>query len=328
MAESRTCPRCKESKPLDRENFGPNAGQPSGFEYYCRPCKRQHSKECRAKRRLHSNPAWDNSGQTPALGANSFPDGVVLAEPKEIPPPVIIDDRPIPGEGLPREGLTTVVALPDIHFPFHSERWFRLALELVGDLKPGLVIQLGDLYDLLSFSKYPRSFNVTTPADEINEARALAESMWATIRHRAPDAKCVQLRGNHDDRANKRVAESLPAIESLVQPVLSALFAFDGVLTVDDTREEFEFEGVLYHHGHRRFGQHVSWNLQSTVNGHLHTGGVVFKQTERQTIWELNAGFGGDKDAPCFTYNAQKRAQPTTLGVGIVDRLGPRFCPF
>lgn len=146
ISTERICSRCRQPKPLDATHFGPSPGQPGDLSYYCRDCKRENNRENYAKRR---------SGRTRAR------------------------ERAV--DGLPREGTTTVVALPDTHFPFHSERWLRLALELVGDLKPGVVIQLGDLYDLLSFSKYPRSFNVLTPRDEIDEARKCAEDLRAEI---------------------------------------------------------------------------------------------------------------------------------------------------
>lgn len=303
------CSHCGQGPDVVR--FLRDKSTASGWRHWCCECKSEKDRETRARR--------SSSTEIP------------IAQPVQIAHSVQIEPRREPAiiPGLRHEGRTLkVVGLGDIHAPFHSERGIRLALELIGDEKPDVVVQLGDLYDQLSFGKYPRSFNVYKPKDEIGEGRLFAESLWLSVRHRVPNARLVQLRGNHDDRAYKRLVEHLPAIESLAAPAINALFRFDGVETVDDSREEFELEGVLYHHGHRRFGQHVSWNMRPTVNGHLHVGGVVFKQTEAETIWELNVGFLGDKDAPCFTYRAQRRMHGTTLGVGIIDRLGPRFVPF
>lgn len=34
----RTCPRCRQRKPLDAENFRPDRTRPLGFASRCRPC--------------------------------------------------------------------------------------------------------------------------------------------------------------------------------------------------------------------------------------------------------------------------------------------------
>ncbi len=234
-----------------------------------------------------------------------------------------------PGKPLPRAVLGTVLCVPDIHFPWHSERGLRLVLDLVAAAQPSLVIQLGDLYDLLSFSRYPRSHNLYTPAAELSLARQLAADFWYQVRKRSPASRCVQLRGNHDERAHKRVTESLPAIETLVSPALGELFSFDGVETVQDPRMEWEFEGVLYQHGYLGgTGRHLAHNLRPTVHGHTHKGNVTYRHTEAGTIWELDAGFLGDVSAPVFTYTSQKKLHGTTLGCGWIDQWGPRFIPF
>src|SRR5262245_40150163 len=49
---------------------------------------------------------------------------------------------------MPRAGKSTVLCVPDIHFPWHSERGLALTLDIVQAAQPDLVIQLGDLYDL------------------------------------------------------------------------------------------------------------------------------------------------------------------------------------
>lgn len=137
------------------------------------------------------------------------------------------------------------------------------------------------------------------------------------------------MRGNHDDRASKRVSEALPELEHLVTPAIAALFQFDGVLTVQDSRMEYEHEGVLYMHGYLGgTGRHLAHNLRSTVHGHTHKGNVTYRHTGEGTVWELDAGFLGDIDAPVFTYSAQKRMHGTTLGCGWIDQYGPRFIPF
>ncbi len=221
-----------------------------------------------------------------------------------------------------------IVAIGDIHFPWHHEGWLAWVLDIIKETQPSLVVQVGDLYDLFAFSKYPRSHNVMLPSEELAEARACAEDMWSEIRNVNPQAELIQLKGNHDDRIEKRMIEHLPEMESLLMPTLQALWAFDGVKTINDSREEVERQGVLFHHGHKKFGTHFTFNNMSTVNGHTHTGGVVLKQTADGVIWELNAGCGIDVRAPVFGYTAQKRMSSVTLGLGFIDQYGPRFMTY
>ncbi len=307
--KSKRCPRCNQEKLLNTELWQRNITRSDGFGFCCKDCARSRDRQkIKAYRQKNTQMELEVTAQLPQF------------EIEEIVP---ADNRP-----LPRAGTTSVLAIPDIHFPFYDERGMALMLELAEVNQPGLIIQMGDLYDFLSYSKYPHSVNVMTPQEEVDLGRRQAVEMWTELQQRCPKARCVQLTGNHDARVNRRVETVLPSVEHLVQPVIRALFQFDGVETIHDTRQEFDFEGVLYHHGHRLLGQHVAWNLRNTVNGHLHRGGLVCKQTEGGTLWELNAGFLGDKSSPAFTYHAQKRLHGTTLGVGWIDCYGPRFIPF
>lgn len=222
-----------------------------------------------------------------------------------------------------------VMILGDTHFPFEHLGAVAQAVDLIREYQPDYVVQVGDLYDMLSFSKYPRSYNIYTPSDELSLARTKAVAMWSAVRAAAPAAKCIQFRGNHDDRPLKRVLGILPAAEQFVEDGMNGMFRFEGVESLSGELDSYEIDGVLYQHGYAPFGRHAPENNQSTVTGHLHRGGTVFLISKPYGIfWELNAGWLGDARAPVYAYSAQKRLHATTLGIGIVDPLGPRFLPF
>ena len=223
----------------------------------------------------------------------------------------------------------TVVALGDIHFPFHHEGALNQALALIKEVRPEYVVQMGDLYDLYSFSKYPRSYNVMTPQDELLQARGFAEEMWAKVKELAPAAHCFQLWGNHDSRAMRRTIERLPEAEGFVARGMRDMMTFPGVTLIDDQATELVIDGVHYVHSHvSRVGQTMQETGKSCVTAHLHVGGFVSKGYEGAITWELGVGWLGNRRAPCFSYASRKRAHKTTLGIGIVDSLGPRFVPF
>lgn len=219
----------------------------------------------------------------------------------------------------------TVLPIPDVHFPFHSQRVLDAIYKKIQKEKPNYVIQMGDLYDLYAHSKFPRSLNLYAPQEEEQLARAGAEEMWKTIRQTSPNTKCVQIKGNHDIRPVKRTIESLPALEHVVSRHLDQLMTFEGVELVADYREEYVIDGVLYHHGYRsKLGDHRDYVLRNMVVGHTHRGGVAFRRVRDEVIWELNAGFAGDPHAKVFGYMPQKTCDYTP-GFGYIDEEGPRF---
>lgn len=184
---------------------------------------------------------------------------------------------------------------------------------------------MGDLYDFYSFSRFPRTHNLLTPIQEVETGRREAVRFWAAIRSALPRAELFQLRGNHDIRPSKRILEKAPEFESLVQSGIQGLWDFPSVTTLPSDREELLLDGVVFHHGWRKHGEHFLHNLRSTVVGHLHTGGVVFRRLDDRTIWELNAGYIADPNSVPMSYGAQKRFRKETPGVGFIDHLGPRF---
>jgi hypothetical protein len=194
------------------------------------------------------------------------------------------------------------------------------------------VVQIGDVNDLYNQSKYTRNPDLITPERETRLARDQTVEMWSAIRHRAPDAKLIQLLGNHDGRINKRIAENLPEARALVAGAIRDFYTFDGVRTQHDPTEELFLkingEVVCFQHGHRsKLGDHARFNECPTVVGHSHTGGVVYMRNRKGVYWELNAGWLGDERAPVFQYGAQKHLKKWTLGYGLIDHRGPRFCP-
>ncbi len=105
------------------------------------------------------------------------------------------------------------------------------------------------------------------------------------------------------------------------------LWEFDGVTTMGSERDELIIDGILYMHGFRKHGDHVKYNLMSTVCGHSHTGGVVFHPIKGKTLFELNAGYLGDPKSAALSYTRQSKISKWTLGLGYIDDYGPRFVP-
>ena len=225
-----------------------------------------------------------------------------------------------------------IVILGDLHHPYVNHDHLQLVYEEIKAHKPSVVLQAGDLYDQYCFSRYSRSASFTTPEEELIFGRREAEEMWTKVRKLAPNAKLLQLKGNHDMRIAKRLAEKLPELESLLEPGLTDLYKFKGVQTVRDERTETIVDGILFIHGYlSRLGDHARKNLMSTVVGHSHVGGTAFFSHRGETLFELNVGYLADKDQLPLQYG-QQRMKNWTSGFGLLTKVNgvwrPQFCPF
>lgn len=221
----------------------------------------------------------------------------------------------------------TILAIGDIHLPYANMRSLRRVVDLATEIKPHIIIQIGDLYDLYSFSRFPRSLNHLTPKAELEWARSDAMDMWERLRKAAPAAKRFQLKGNHDERVSKIVIAKAPEIEHLLD--VHSIFKFKDVETVESERDELILGDILFMHGFRsKLGQHTVHNNMNTVCGHTHQGGVVYQRLGKKTIWELNCGFIADTNSHVMSYTRQRHISKWTQGVGLIDENGPRFIPF
>lgn len=218
------------------------------------------------------------------------------------------------------------MCLGDIHAPFIHKPTFGRVLNYLENLKrkPDYILQLGDLFDFYSASRFSKNPNLISPEQEVLEGRAVAEEMWTALKNRAPNAICYQIKGNHCDRPNKKLMAVAPELFSFFTP--KPLWEFPGVITIHDSRTELIIEGIAFQHGHRsRLGDHARFNGMNTVVGHSHQGGVAYLPSlSKEVIWELNCGYLADPTHEALRYNPQK-FNKWSRGIGIFDALGPRF---
>jgi predicted phosphodiesterase len=214
------------------------------------------------------------------------------------------------------------IIIGDTHFPFHSRDIISKIVKRIKLTQPKFVIQVGDLYDFFSQSKYPRTHRLMTPEEEVLQGRVGAEEMWASIHKACPDSKKIQLLGNHDVRPYKRLLEKCPELEPFFK--IDHLFKFPQVETVLDPRQELVIDGVLYQHGHRKHGEHMKISLMPTVHGHTHRAGISYLMLRNQLIWEMDVGMVADIDSVPMSYAGTKWSS-CTQGVGEITSDGPRF---
>lgn len=214
------------------------------------------------------------------------------------------------------------IIIPDTHHPFSDKKALDKAYEIISDFKPTYVTQIGDLYDRYCFSNFTKNPNFITPEEEDRRGRADAEEMWARVKKASPKSKRIQLKGNHDVRPVRYVADNKEAALHILKKYVKDMMTFDGVELVD---EEHEIEGVVFEHGTSKPGSHAVNNNQSTVVGHSHRPGVYTFRNRSGPFYELNVGCMIDFDSEAFDYRAKKKMHKMTLSIGLIDELGPRF---
>lgn len=100
-------------------------------------------------------------------------------------------------EVYPKSSLTVAV-LSDIHAPFHDPHAIELALRIIQDANPRVIILNGDFVDFLGVSRFPVSPRRRISFhEEIRQARELLKY----LRDRLPQgAEIIYLAGNHEER--------------------------------------------------------------------------------------------------------------------------------
>lgn len=214
----------------------------------------------------------------------------------------------------------------DTHFPFTHLPTIEMFYEWISENQPTHVFQMGDLHDQFSQSRFPRK-HIINPYEEIKQSIKMASEFWKDVRRYVPNAHCIQICGNHDSRAEKRIIEKCPELHPLLEDGLRKLYTFTGVETHMDPRQELIVEGINITHGHRKHGDHMMECMMPTICGHTHVGGVVFKKIRHQLLWELNCGYAADPTHEALKYTAKSYVH-WTHGFGVVDKFGPRFIPW
>ncbi len=214
----------------------------------------------------------------------------------------------------------------DIHFPFHHKIALAVAMYYCRHWKPDIIVQVGDLRDWYSYSKFSRKVNLFTPKQEDQWATYYSELFWGKLNEWLPQSEKYQLLGNHCVRPIKRIGELAPEFEEDYIPILHEKYKFDGVKTIYDPREELDLHGVRFIHGYlSKLGDHARFNQMPVVCGHSHQGGALPLVMRDKIIFELNAGYLADPMHPALSYTMQKRATRWTHGFATIDPDGPRF---
>jgi hypothetical protein len=188
------------------------------------------------------------------------------------------------------------IAFPtDEHFPFQDDKARSIALKIVSDFNPDLLITGSDgidFYAISSFDKNPERAKVNLQ-DEIDGWRK-GQLEW---RDAAPNAKRTFIPGNHEDRL-RRYLWRHPEIASLKVMSLPKVLGLEDLgieySAVDYSSHEIAAsDQLIIKHGQyvrRGSGQSARAELEhehfsiSILTGHTHRGGSFFATTRSGVV--------------------------------------------
>lgn len=211
--------------------------------------------------------------------------------------------------------LHLVIPDPHAHPQFKNERADYLG-KLIVDLKPDVVINLGDMFDMPSMSSYDKgtkSFQGRSYAKDLNAGREFDDRMWSIVRKAKKKLPFrVFFEGNHEYRLT-RALELSPELEDTISFKDFGLEDnYDKIVRYyGNTPGVYNVDGVNYAHffisgvkGLPISGEHLAYNLvtkqlASCTCGHIHTTDFhIRKSVEGRTMMGLVAGVYQDYDAP------------------------------
>lgn len=217
--------------------------------------------------------------------------------------------------------MSIVLAIPDIHAPFHHRDAFKFLEAVKKKFKPDTVINMGDLEDWHSISMHDHDVNGMSAGDELKALRKAIKPLFKLF----PKMKICT--SNHGSLPFRRAFKfGLPS--ELLKSYRDILEAPQGWVWAD----QWEVDGVIYEHGDPFSGQLAALkaaeqNMQSTVIGHVHTfAGIQYSANSRHLIFGFNTGCLIDKDAYAFAY-ARKIKRKPILGCGVIINGVPTFIP-
>ena len=215
-----------------------------------------------------------------------------------------------------------VLAISDIQAPYQHRDTLAFYRALRREIRPTLVMCLGDETDQRTLSRY-----VSNPADpSAGDEYEAAMEFWAKMYEIFPEARAVH--SNHGERVFKRAAEA-----GIPWQYLKTQHEFMRAPSGWKWAESWEIDGIRYEHGERASGGPnglralVVANMMNTVIGHAHeSAGTTWVANDRKTFWGMNVGCMVDKNGAGMRYTKQNRHKPV-LGCGAIIDGVPRFVP-
>ena len=233
----------------------------------------------------------------------------------------------------------TTVILPDIQAPYHDALAWKKILNVIEDIKPDAVFQIGDGIDFPQVSQWNKG-TAGEYAPTLQKHISGFKGMLTELREAAPQSEITWLEGNHDLRIRdfvNKYAAPLTTLDALSVDNLFGLAAIDVSYVHGPVRVSTNTFAV---HGHESGGysaQPQAWDLKF-LRRYGSEKNIIFGHTHQPYLTTRAYGFDG-KVTPRFTMNVGSIMDPThakyvkdgavswTMSFGVLRDDGKRTFP-
>lgn len=206
----------------------------------------------------------------------------------------------------------TVLAIPDLHAPFHQRNALTFLKELKDYYQPDVVVCLGDEVDMAFWSFHDKDPHMPGAKEEYYGALEFMGRLYELF----PNVLCCT--SNHTARPY-RVGHKFGLLSDFLRGYHEILQAPKSWAWMD----RILIDGVCYEHGENVSGRNAAWQAMmgngcSTVIGHIHGhAGVQYTANPFNQKFALNSGCLIDPEALAFRYGNKYRNK-ATLGASVV----------
>jgi len=214
-----------------------------------------------------------------------------------------------------------ILAYSCLHMPYQHDKAFRFLRERKRDLKPTVVLCVGDLTDLHNFGRWPKNPNCYGPAEEVKYAKEGVRELIDIF------PKQLVCWSNHDWRLAKHATNTgtpkdlAKTWQEVFNPPVGWQFKW-----------RWELGSGVGIHGDRYSGKDgirkaVADNFCSVIQGHIHTeGGVFHQEVDGGYVWGAQTGCLIDPEYDAFEYQQKNRNRPVNGLVEVIEDV-PHFVP-
>ena len=213
--------------------------------------------------------------------------------------------------------LQSILIVPDTHVPFHDKRAWELMMKVGKDLKPSVVVVVGDFLDCYSVSSHSKDpSRVLRMPEEIAEGKAKLRDLVGL----KPSRK-IYIAGNHEDRLRRYLQDKAPELFGVVD--------IPGLLELPKDKWEYipyqsavKIGKVHFTHDVGNSGRYSTQKALdifqgSVVVGHSHRLSYVVEGNAKGEM-KVGAQFGWLGDSSKIDYLHQVKVKTNwALGFGI-----------
>jgi len=150
------------------------------------------------------------------------------------------------GESRKADGWRKVALLSDIHAPEHDAGCLGACIAWLKDVKPDVVILMGDILELESMSGFSNG-GLLGLEDEIGVGSWLLDK----ILEATPGASFVYLEGNHETRLPRWIARNAPQLDGAFTVQGKLRLEDRGIEWVPEDEQPYSIGGLDVIHGHQ-----------------------------------------------------------------------------